>query len=86
MLTQHTGNAPPFQCPDEWNARHAIGTRVRVALQGGKSFEARTASRAWSYGCFAVLALEDREGCWLVSNLRALADEGDTTRDEVSEG
>jgi hypothetical protein len=49
---------------EQWNATNPPGTRVRVTLRGGETFEDATAGHAQQWGDFALLGLQARKGLW----------------------
>ena len=54
----------PFESALDWNRRFPPGTRVRVQLCQGESFEAETAGYAQQWGAFALIELRGRPGMW----------------------
>lgn len=62
----------PFESALDWNRRCPPGTRVRVLLREGASFEAETAGYAQQWGAFALIALRGYPGVWTARVLRPL--------------
>ena len=63
----------------EWNAKHAIGTRVafRYLLDGPELGETRTRSQAYPSGSREkdpMVQIEARAGGWCITHLRVLED------------
>ena len=48
----------------QWNMSHPKGTRVRVRLANGDTFEAKTASHAQQWGGMGLLTLGGHQGTW----------------------
>jgi hypothetical protein len=62
-----------FESALDWNRRFPPGTRVRVLLRQGASFEAETAGYAQQWGAFALIALRGHPGVWTACALRPVS-------------
>jgi len=58
--TNHNDQAAAFR----WNMVHPKGTRVRVLLANGETFEAKTATHVQQWGGMGLLTLEGHQGTW----------------------